>query len=309
MNAQNIVRALGGQWHGGYGMAFCPTHNDGRTPALKIRPDPRKSDDIDVHCFGPCDWRAVKLELSRRGLLDGNPPTQPAQPDRRLPKPPNETATRIWQGAGSAEGTVVERYLASRGILLPIPPSIRFAMLKHGPTGLQFPCLVAGVQQVDGAVVAISQTYLLPDGSGKARVSQSRMALGPISGNAVRLTVATEKVWLVEGIEDGLSVLQMTGRAAWAVLGTSGFVNVNLPPRITEVVLAPDADAAGDAIIEKAAKRLIEQGRIVKVARPKTGDWNDALQHYEERAGIVEHDGPETTELAEERARFEVFEL
>ena len=50
--ARHITAALRGRWHGAYGMAKCPTHPDGQTPALKISDDPRKSDGIDVHCFG-----------------------------------------------------------------------------------------------------------------------------------------------------------------------------------------------------------------------------------------------------------------
>ena len=36
MNAQEITKALGGQWHGSYGTAKCPSHDD-REPSLSIR--------------------------------------------------------------------------------------------------------------------------------------------------------------------------------------------------------------------------------------------------------------------------------
>ena len=67
--AREITAGLRGQWHGAYGMAMCPTHPDGRTPALKISDDPRKSDGIDLHCFGGCRWEDVKHDLTRAGLL------------------------------------------------------------------------------------------------------------------------------------------------------------------------------------------------------------------------------------------------
>ena len=36
MTAQEITRALGGHWHGSYGMARCPAHSD-KTPSLAVR--------------------------------------------------------------------------------------------------------------------------------------------------------------------------------------------------------------------------------------------------------------------------------
>lgn len=36
MTSREIVAALGGRWHGSYGMAPCPVHDDG-TPSLSIR--------------------------------------------------------------------------------------------------------------------------------------------------------------------------------------------------------------------------------------------------------------------------------
>ena len=36
MNAQEITKALEGHWHGSYGTARCPAHED-KTPSLSIR--------------------------------------------------------------------------------------------------------------------------------------------------------------------------------------------------------------------------------------------------------------------------------
>ena len=47
MTAQAIIQALGGRWHGTYGTARCPAHDD-RTPSLKVRDDPNKRDGIDA---------------------------------------------------------------------------------------------------------------------------------------------------------------------------------------------------------------------------------------------------------------------
>ncbi len=36
MNAQEITKALGGHWHGSYGTAKCPCHDD-HEPSLSVR--------------------------------------------------------------------------------------------------------------------------------------------------------------------------------------------------------------------------------------------------------------------------------
>ncbi len=35
-DAREICKALGGHWHGPYGLAFCPAHKNIRTPALSL---------------------------------------------------------------------------------------------------------------------------------------------------------------------------------------------------------------------------------------------------------------------------------
>jgi len=61
MRAREIVTGLGGRWDGGYGMAQCPCHADGGTPALKISDAPARSGGSDLHCFAGCDGRDVKI--------------------------------------------------------------------------------------------------------------------------------------------------------------------------------------------------------------------------------------------------------
>ena len=100
----------------------------------------------------------------------------------------------------------------------------------------------------------------------------------------------------------------MMGEPAWAVLGTSGFKNVELPENITQVILAPDGDDAGQAVIQETAIRLAGQGREVRAAKLPTGiDWCDVLDTYDERAGIIEFDMEICRPDAEAQARREVI--
>ncbi len=82
------------------------------------------------------------------------------------PNPNGEAALAIWKVAKPAAGTLVETYLAARGITIPIPPSIRYhPSLKHGPTGLDLPAMVAAVQAPDRTITGIHRTFLTADGS------------------------------------------------------------------------------------------------------------------------------------------------
>ena len=91
---------------------------------------------------------------------------------------------------------------------------------------------------------------------------------------------------------------------AWTVLGTSGFKSVEIPANIKQVILAPDGDDAGQAVIQETARRLAGQGRDVRAAKLPDGmDWCDVLDQYEERAGILEFDFEQYRPDAEADAR------
>ncbi len=75
MNARTITTALGGRWHGSYGLAFCPAHQNSKTPALSL------SDGSDgkllVFCHAGCDGTDVLAALRSRGLLAGHSDWRP----------------------------------------------------------------------------------------------------------------------------------------------------------------------------------------------------------------------------------------
>ncbi len=92
------------------------------------------------------------------------------------------------------------------------------------------------------------------------------------------------------------------------MLGTSGFKTIEMPENIRTVILAPDGDEAGQAVIQEAARRLAGQGREVRVAKLPAGkDWVDVLDENEERAGILEFDLEQCRPDAESAARREAI--
>ena len=300
MNAREITKALGGHWHGSYGTARCPVHND-RTPSLSIR------DGVDgepvFNCFAHCDWRDIKDALRARGLLPerGDVHRRAAARQRRrfgegVARPGVvavvdvdqqqrvEFARRKWHEAIPLTDSPAEVYLRQRGLEAGPdgwPPSLRYHPgVKHGPTGRHLPAMLGAVSVWPGReVVGLHRTFLRADGRNKAPVSNNKMMLGRCGGGAVRLAPAGPELVLSEGIETGLSVQQATGLPVWATLSTSGLRSVILPPEVETVVVAADGDAPGEKAAQEAARRFIAEGRKVKIARPPQGmDFNDLLQ-------------------------------
>jgi len=72
----------------------------------------------------------------------------------------HKRALQIWAASERADGTLVETYLHSRRIVIPIPPSIRFHPSLRHRSGEFFPAMVALVTR--GATedpVAVHRTF------------------------------------------------------------------------------------------------------------------------------------------------------
>ena len=286
MTARDLTRALRGDWCGSYGLVPGPGHSR-KDRSLKVWQDGGR---ILVHSFAGDDWRDCRAYLGLPGDDDaGAYMLRSRGRARRAPTaaagagPRAALAKRIWTEARPAAGTPVETYLKSRGLTILPPPTLRYHPgLKHKPTGLFLPAMVAAVTIWPGReVVAIHRTFLLADGRKKAPVSRNKMMLGPCTGGAVRLAAhagAGAELVLAEGIETALSVLQATGKPTWACLSTSGLKAVILPPEVTIVTIAADGDEAGEKAALEAARRFYVGGRKVKIARAPDGmDFNDLL--------------------------------
>jgi hypothetical protein len=96
MRAEQLTRSLGGRWHGQYGTARCPAHDD-RSPSLSIRDG--EVGVLLLHCFAGCQYRDIRVALNFR--LDDCTCTIP-RTARAIPisKPAENAnarlASRIW---------------------------------------------------------------------------------------------------------------------------------------------------------------------------------------------------------------------
>ena len=289
-----IVRRLGGWWRGRQGMARCPAHKD-RTPSLHLTQLP--GGPLLVRCFGGCggDQERTLDALRRAGLWPERTPhretlrARPAAPVPPLPVPeaapePDEDRRRarareLWRVSWPARDTLAERYLHGRGLVWPVPPTIRFLdELRHPDTGRDHPCLVAAVQDGRGRVTAVQRIYLAPPGV-KACGKRSKLALGVLGDGAVRLAPAGPVLGLAEGIETALAAMILFGLPVWATLGLGRLGAVAIPDPVERLVLFGDPGAAAAAAAERAATGYERQGLAVAVTLPgeQQGDWADVL--------------------------------
>ena len=284
MIADALAKALHGRKCGSGWIARCLAHDD-HHPSLSI------SDGQDgrvlVHCHAGCSQESVWQSLKGMARVGrDNPQQAPKAPVRRSTaargvKDRIALAKRIWSECRPVADTPVERYLASRGITMEPPPTIRFHPgLMHSPTGLLIPAMVAAVTVCPGdEIVAIHRIFLKADGTGKAPITQNKMMLGPCKGGAVRLAISGDELILAEGLETAMSVLQALGRPTWATLSTSGLKAVRLPPEVRKLIIAADGDQPGEDAAMTAGKRFLGEGRKVAIARAPVGmDFNDLLR-------------------------------
>ena len=194
----------------------------------------------------------------------------------------SKAARRVWDATRTLAGTIAQTYLHIRGVgHVAGAPCLRFhPALSHPHAPGRYPCFVAGVQDVRGGFLGVQRTYLTADGGGKADVEPTRASLGSLGGGAVRLAEPEPgRALLVgEGIESTAAAMVLFGLPGWATLGTAGLRNVELPEDVREVLIAADRDAGGLRAAAALERRLEGEGRDVRIMRPHTGDFDDALK-------------------------------
>jgi len=185
--------------------------------------------------------------------------------------------TELWGMAYDARGTVVERYLRSRGITV-IPDILGFVP-SYGPDRL--PAMLApfgiagepepGTYEINiNAIVGTHATLLTPNGR-KAPVDRSNRVLGRGHDAPLMLVPPNDGLGLIvtEGIEDALSAHQVTGLGAWAA-GSAGQLPGlarHVPDWIETVTIVEDDNPAGRAGCRALGDALERRGIEVRIER------------------------------------------
>ncbi len=281
--AAEIAAALEGRREGRQWRCRCPIHG-GRSLLVRDGDAGR----ILVFCHGGCEARDVLAELRRSGLLSGTSENYQLPPMRRTDRLDEAARTAralaVWRETRPADGTIVETYLANRGLALPPLRYLRFHPRCPHPSGANLPAMIGLVEHVDHGPTAIHRTFISADGSGKAAVEPDKASLGPVAGGAVRLAQVRAGQWLLvaEGLETTLSVMHACALPGWAALSAGGIKSLVLPPSANMVVICADNDAngVGQRAANAAAERFLAEGRRARIALPPTSglDFNDLLR-------------------------------
>ena len=275
--AKDLTARLGGKWHGRYGMACCPAHDD-RNPSLKIAPGHTS---LLLHCYAGCDVADVFRAL-RNLKVDTNPsPTSsPPSSDTTIHKE-CENARRRWQSGEGVRGTIAEHYLEHRGIAewssfaRYLPSAVTFENEQR----LSLPALILPIT-IAGSVVAIQRIFLDRDTGTKAAIASPKKILGVAGKGSIRLgDIASGHLNLAEGFEDAASVMKIHNLPnCWAVCGIERYQLVSIPDCIHSITIYSQHGKEAARALETAMPHLSANNRKVEIVMPPPRqDWNDFL--------------------------------
>ena len=277
LNPHTVARALGGDASGRNVLAPGPGHSRADR-SLSIRIEPAAADGFIVHSFAsdpPLECRdyvraALGLRTRERWRMQSS--VRRSRPsivaldndaDYRLALP-----LRFWNEARDPRNTIVADYLASRGLTLPDDIAndvIRFhpALKFNGETVGGMVALFRDIRTNEPC--GIHRTFL--NGAGR---KLARKMLGRARDAAIKL-VADEEVTLglgiVEGVEDGLSVLK-GWQPIWVAASQGAINRFPVLAGIEALTIFADADIVGMAAAEWCATRWVEAGKKVRICPP-----------------------------------------
>ena len=225
------------------------------------------------------EWMAPKAPRNRDRFNDD---------DRRRPR--SDAWRAIWAEAQDPRRTLVERYLASRSLPLPLEAAgeaLRFhPRCPFGP-GCTTPAMVALVRDIrSNEPIGIHRTALNSLGHKREIEGKDRMALGQIGGGVVKLTPDEEVtlgLGIGEGIETTLSLKLMpdwVGSPIWACLSAGALAAFPVISGIETLVVAVDHDEPGRNAARQTIARWHEAGRETLALTPKRpgADLNDLVR-------------------------------
>ncbi len=277
MNLHALAKQWGGEVCNGEILIPGPGHSP-NDRSLSVRPSEKG---FLVHSYAGDPWPDCRDYVN--ALLGG----QPIKFDLKqndTPRPDNKPkALAIWAESQPWQGSLVETYLAGRGVALP-PDCVDVRFNPACPMGREIvPAMVALIRSVSTLEpLAIHRTHLNLDGT-KGRLD--RMALAPMADGVVMLT-PYNCVWMDlgigEGIETALSLQacpDFGDKPIWAALN-AGQLSKFFLPNIDRLVIAADHDPAGVRGALNCGTRAASHGTEVTLIAPtaiKT-DLNDLLK-------------------------------
>jgi hypothetical protein len=246
-------------------------------------------DVIEASC-GLAEFREVADE-ARRFLAMPRPEPVSAKLEPPAAHGSADAARRLFAMSKPTAGTLAERYLAGRGILLAVReralrfhPGCYYRDLVTGET-LTLPALIAAVTSLDGRITGLQRTWLDPAGNGKAQIADPRRSLGHLLGNGIWLGLdpgfPVSVMAAGEGFETMASLRTvMPALPVAAATSANHLAGLSFPSACRRLYIAADADAAGRSGMERLSRRVGEAGILALALRPQLGDFNDDLRNF-----------------------------
>lgn len=285
-------------------VGLCPFHKE-KTPSFEVN-DLKGT----YNCHGcGAGGDAITFLIAREGMTfreaietlsgDSFPVISPEERAKRKTESERELAARIelgrsiWARTAPALGTPAEVYARSRGLVAPLPPTVRYVETPRwrdpqtGEVGRDHPAMACALQDVTGRVVGVQCVFLQDGGRRKyertrddGSKAKAKLTFGVVVGSALRLGPVANWITLTEGPEDGLTLRQeMPERSVWVACGTALLPRVNIPAGIEQITLAGDNNDAGRAAVAAAAAAYLDQGFAISewFPDPRFKDWNEQL--------------------------------
>ena len=286
MDLRTAARALGGEVSGRSILCPGPGHS-ARDRSLSVMLSPGAPGGLLVWSHAGDDPLAAKDYVRERLALPHDFEPMAAEPvastaDRTT------LALRIWEEARHPAESSVERYLARRGLTLPDDPR---EVIRFHPScpfaGSRTPAMVALVRDVaTDAPIAIHRTALDAAGRKVTIDGKDRLALGPITRGAVKLTPDAEVTTCLgvgEGIESTLSLRglpEFGGSPVWSLVAAGGLRAFPVLPGIEALWIASDHDPTGREASRACAARWQAAGAETFLITPDApgADLNDLVQ-------------------------------
>jgi putative DNA primase/helicase len=164
-----------------------------------------------------------------------------------------EQLNRTWRESVPLSHSSAEParlYLARRGLSVKVPESLRF----HAALGYfddnrliaNYPALIAQVTGHEGDAVTIHRTYLASDGRKAPVDAPKKLMRHPLArqltGGAIRLVPAGNRLAVTEGIETALAVTEAIGIPTWATGNAHLLATFQPPAGIEQVLVFADKD-------------------------------------------------------------------
>ena len=279
---REIAHALGGNVSNGQVIAPGPGHSRrDRSLIVKLSATSSLGFVLHSHAGDPFDvcqrYVAEKLGLDPHGwknaslrAREAHAPTakRPGQDDERSAK--IAAAVALWHTSADPRGTLVAKYLHSRG--LELGPDIAGDVLRWSET---LGCMVTLFRSIEtNRPQAISRTFLDCDAH-----KIERKFLGPVGGCAIKLDADDALLGglhIAEGAETGLAARQLGLRPTWA-LGSKGAIGAfPVLSGIESLTILAEPDAERET--QQCARRWHEAGGEVLITRTVGGkDANDVI--------------------------------